>query len=140
MVESKLKEHRTESRFEIKHLPGNISLFVSNEKKPIAEVKYRRIAKKRNGNNQLIIDNFNVMEKYKRKGFGKRLMNEIIEILENEKREGILSVHLTNMTAIKFYKSLGWEEQDDEELDHKTTHRAQDMQQWMNYIPESLYQ
>jgi ribosomal protein S18 acetylase RimI-like enzyme len=67
-------------------------------------------------------------------------MNEIIEILENEKREGILSVHLTNMTAIKFYKSLGWEEQDDEELDHKTTHRAQDMQQWMNYIPESLYQ
>jgi ribosomal-protein-alanine N-acetyltransferase len=55
--------------------------------------------------------NISIKAEYQRKGYGKRLLNYLIEELKNRKiRDLILEVRVSNQAAISFYLKHGFEE------------------------------
>ena len=63
-------------------------------------------------NKYLWIDEFEITESERRKGYGTALMNEVREIVKREKLSRIeLNCWAFNEDAIKFYEKLGYTEQ-----------------------------
>lgn len=86
------------------------------------------------GQSELVINKFEVVPEYENMGFGKMLMDSIKEILRNEKRVGMLSVHASNRNAQGFYESQGWEFEDSEENEMPNRGQsANNLQRWMIY-------
>ena len=87
------------------------NILVIEEKNEIIGFVYYGI-RTRETNNEMIIEQIAIDDRYKRKGYATKLMEEIkIISIQNNCTKIALGCYAFNESAIKFYKHLGFKEQ-----------------------------